>query len=77
MRRQTLKDLDDQIQSHRVNSDVSRAMKADRAALIGDVQKLLDEAKSKHQEAAAMHFTSKCSYYGGQVDVLKKVIDLI
>lgn len=75
--RRALQDLDDQLQDHRINRDVARAMKADRAELIGDVQKLLDEAKVKYQEAAAMHFTSKCSYYGGQVDVLKKVIDLI
>lgn len=52
-------------------------MKADRAALVGDITRLLEEAQKQYQHAAAMHFTSKCSYYGGQVDVLKKVIDLI
>lgn len=44
--RQSLQDLDDQLQDHRVNRDVTLAMKADRAALIGDVQKLLDKANA-------------------------------
>jgi hypothetical protein len=75
--RQSLHDLNEQIHDYSVNRDVARAMKADRAELIDDVQKLLDKANAEYQHAAAMHFTSKCSYYGGQVDVLKKVIDLI
>ena len=69
--------LEDQLHGHRVNAAVGRDMKEDRAALIGDIRKLLDKAVKEYQYAAAMHFTSKCSYYGGQVDVLKKVIDLI
>lgn len=75
--RKAMQDLDEQISDHRVNRDVHRAMKADRAELIGEVQKLLDKAKAEYNHAAAMHFQSKCSYYGGQVDALKKVIDLL
>lgn len=74
MKRET---LTEQLAAHRVNGDVLREMKADRAALVGDVKKLLDDAKAKYQDAAAMHAMGKVSYYGGQIDAFKKIMDLI
>ncbi len=77
MARTPMDSLDDQLLDHRINADVSRAMKEDRAAMLADIGKLLDAAEKEYQHAAAMHFTSKCSYYGGQIDALKKVLKLI
>ena len=42
-----------------------------------DVIRMLEEAQKQYQHAAAMHFKSKCSYEGGRVDALKKVLNLI
>lgn len=41
------------------------------------IERMLAEAERRYQEAAAMHFKSKCSYEGGRVDALKAVLKLI
>lgn len=75
--RKVMRSLEDQMADHRINSDVHLAMKADRADLIAGVKQMLDKANAEYNHAAAMHFTSKCSYYGGQVDALKKVLEIL
>ena len=69
--------LHEQLDEHRINTDVSKAMRQDRAAIFEEISELLTKAEKEYQHAAAMHFESKCSYYGGQVAALKAVLKII
>jgi hypothetical protein len=41
------------------------------------IRRELELAEEHYQEAAAMHFERKVSYYGGRIDALKEVLKLI
>lgn len=42
-----------------------------------EVIRMFEDAQKRYQDAAAMHFTSKCSFEGGRKAALQAVLALI
>jgi len=42
--------------------------------MLAKIEAMIKEAERQYQSAAGMHFQSKCSYYGGQIDALRAVL---
>lgn len=69
--------LSEQLDNYAVTSEIATEMVQARLDTLNEVRKMLSEAERKYQEAAAMHFTGKVQFYGGQIAALKEVLKVV